>query len=242
MTSEWNLFDVDAGTIFGFFLIGVMTAFAAPYMWQRVYAAKSKKALTKGFLISVIFYAFFAILLMLLALTIKVKFPNIDPDFALIHGFANLLPAGLLGLAVILIFAAIMSSIDTYIFTASSAVIQDFFVWNKKKTIKYMKWIMFFTTLIATIIVIIIKEVIQGGLIFVSFTIVLAVPILATWIRSKIKESTLLFSFIIGLVGLISFIIIQLMRDGIEPTIAIAALGFGILGLVIGGIYSKIRK
>jgi len=116
--SEWNFFRADIGTMVGFFLVGILFPFAMPEMWQRVYASKNRKSLKKGLLLSALVYFIFSFLLALVAITIKVKFPGVDPDLALIHGFANLLPTGLLGLAAVLLFAAIMSSIDTYIYSS----------------------------------------------------------------------------------------------------------------------------
>lgn len=125
--ADWNFLKADMLTMVGFFIIGVSFAFSSPDLWRRVYSSKGKRELKRGLILSVIVYAFMAFLLALVALTIKAQFPDIDPDLALIQGFGSLLPAGLLGLASILLFAAIMSSIDTYIFTGASAVVQDFF-------------------------------------------------------------------------------------------------------------------
>ena len=134
--SEWNFFKMDISLIIGFFVIGILYPFATADLWQRVYASKNKKTLKKGIILAALVYAGFAFLLGLVALTIKARFPEIDPDLALIYGFNHLLPRGLLGLSVVLLFAAIMSTIDTDIFTGSSIIVQDFFNWNKQRTIK----------------------------------------------------------------------------------------------------------
>ena len=125
--AEWNFLKADFFTIIGFFIIGIMFPFASPELWQRVYSSKGKKQLRNGLWLSLGFYTLMALMLALVALTIKAQFPGIDPDLALIQGFKNLLPSGLLGLSMVLLFAAIMSSLDTYIYTGASALIQDFF-------------------------------------------------------------------------------------------------------------------
>jgi len=240
--SELQLFNIGLLDVIGFFIIGIVVAFGAPDLWQRVFSAKGKKQLRNGFLISIIIYAVVIVFLTLIALTVKVQFPDIDPDFGLIHGFANLLPAGLVGLSVILLFAALMSSIDTYIFTSSSAIIQDFFSLSKKKTIQLIKITMFLVTILAAIFAIIIQDIVQGGFIFVSFTVVLATTTIATWIRKSIKETSLIFGFTLGSIGLIIFLIVNLTQGEIKPTIVLVALAFTLIGIFIGGIYSKIKK
>ncbi len=62
-----------------------------------------------------------------------------DPDLALIHGFQNLLPQGIIGLATALLFSPIMSSLDTYIYTGASSIVQDFLKLKKNRSGKSNK-------------------------------------------------------------------------------------------------------
>ena len=240
--SEWNFFATNIGTLLGFFIMGIIFPFASPDLWQRVYSSKGKKQLRNGLLLSILIYAFMAFLLALVALTVKAQFPAIDPDLALIHGFANLLPQGLVGLSTVLLFAAIMSSLDTYIYTGSSAIIQDFFEWSKSKTVKNVKKTIFFFTIIGTIVAILIQNLIVGSYIFVAFLSTTAVPVLATWNKKTIKQETLAISFIFGLMGTIIFLMFSLSKGEITPAIILVAMGSSILGLLIGGVISKIKN
>jgi len=236
---EWNFFRADLTTMIGFFIIGVLFPFAMPDMWQRVYSSKNKATVKKGILLSVLIYAIFALLLALVALTVKIKFPNVDPDLALVYGFGNLLPTGLVGLAVVLLFSAIMSSIDTYIFTASSAIIQDFFNIGKEKTVKYIRRTIFIISILAIIVAILIQSLVIGSYLIVSFIVVLAIAVIASWIKNDIKQTTLICEFIIGTIGLVIYLIVSLSKGYIQPTIVIVSLGSSILGLIIGGTISK---
>lgn len=240
--SEWSLFTTSIGSIVGFFLIGIIFPFASPDLWQRVYSSKGKKELRNGLFLSVAVYAFMAFLLALVALTVKVRFPAIDPDIALIYGFGNLLPAGLIGLATVLLFAAIMSSLDTYIFTGASTTIQDFFNWDKKKIVKNIKKVLFFFTIIGTLIAILIKSLIIGTYVFVAFYSVLAIPVIATWIRRKIKQKTLISGFLVGIIGVIIFLILSLSKGEITPTIVLVAVGSTVIGLLIGALVRFKKK
>lgn len=240
--SEWHLFNAGSIAILGFFIVGVMFAFGSPDLWQRVYSAKSKKEVRNGLLISVIIYAIMAFLLALIALTVKVQFPGIDPDLALIYGFAHLLPEGLLGLSVVLLFAAIMSSIDTYIFTAGASLIQDFFDWDKRRIVRALRKVIFALAVLATLLSILIQDLLIGSYIFVSFVVVIAIAVLATWIKPSIKEKTLVTEFIFGMIGMIGFVIYGLSSDGITPSIVIAVLVSSLLGLFVGGILSRLTR
>lgn len=238
--SEWNLFAADIGTIVGFFIIGLLFPFAKPDLWQRVYSAKDKRSLRNGLLLSSVVYGVASFLLALIALTIKVQFPNIDPDLALIHGFASLLPSGLLGLSVVLLFAAVMSSLDTYIFTGASAVVQDFFDWNKRKTVKNIRKVIFVFAICGALVSILIKSLVIGSYIFTASLVVLAVPVIATWVNKRIKQRTLLWSFFAGSIGLTLFLIKTI--SNVSPVIVIIALVSGLFGLVMGGIVSLFEK
>lgn len=241
-SSEWNFFAADIGTIIGFFIVGILFPFASPDIWQRTYSAKDKKELKKGILLSIGTYAIFAILMAIVALIIKVKFSNIDPDLALIHGFANLLPAGLVGLAVILLFSAIMSSVDTYIYTASSAIIQDFVKTDKKELIKLIKKTILVVTLLGTLVAILIQNLVVSSYIFASFYAIIAIPTIATWVRTKINSSTLVWGFSVGIITTVSMLSLYLIKGQIEATLIIIALMSTIFGLFIGGAINYLRK
>jgi len=240
--SELNILNIGAVSIFGFFLVGILSAFALPDLWQRVYSAKSRREFRNGWFISIVIYTFMVVLLSILALTVKSQFPNIDPDLALIHGFANLLPSGLVGLSVVLLFAAIMSSIDTYIFTTSSSIVQDFSSFDKEKTVKLMKRTMIIITVLATLLAIWVQNLVLSGYLFVSFVIVLSIPVIATWINKKVKHRTLMISFSLGLITLIlSWIYIWVIGE-FKVIILMPILGASILGLIIGKIVSYFKR
>ena len=179
----------------------------------------------------------------LVALVVKLNFPAIDPDLALIHGFAYLVPSGFLGLAVLLLFSAIMSSIDTYIFTGASSIIQDFFNWDKRKTIRGIKKVIFCLAILGTTVAILVQNLVISSYIFISCVTVLSVVVITTWIKKKTKPLTLSIGFLIGLFCL-AFILLYfgLFAGGITPILVIFALLSTIIGLLIGGAISFFKK
>jgi len=243
-SNEWDLFSTDLFSVIGFFVVGILFPFASPELWQRIYSSKGGRELKRGLILSIVFYAMMAFLLTLLALTVKSNFPGVEPDIALIYGFGNLLPVGLVGLASVLLFSAIMSSLDTFIYTGTSSVVQDFFNLDKEKIVKNIKIVLVLATISIFLISILIKSLIVSTYLFVAFYAVLAVPVLATWIRKKIKQETLIFGFFVGFFGTISFLIISLVGEGVTPVVAGYAIASVLVGFGIGAIvsYFKYKK
>jgi len=241
-SSDWNLFKSDLPTMIGFFLIGILYPFAMPDLWQRVYSSKDKKVLKKSIILSIIIYISLALMLALIALTVKAKFPTIDPDLALVYSFNTLLSPGIVGLSIILLFAAIMSSLDTYLFTAASSVAQDFYILSKRKTVRMIKKFSIILGLIALIVSIIIQNLIIGSFIFISFTIVLSVSTIATWFNKKVLERTLIIGIITGITGVLIVLIKQLLENNLQPSIMIVSLVASIFGIIIGAIITRFKK
>ncbi len=202
--ADWNLWGAGAPTIFGFFILGLLGPFAAPELWQRVYAVKDVSTLKKGIFYSVIIYLMVAVVLSLIGLAIKTQFPGIDPDTALVQGFANLLPAGLMGLAVVVFFAAFMSSIDTYAYTASSSFVHDFLNFKKAKAVRAIKIAITAIIVLGALIATAIQDLILGSFIFVSYVVILALPTITTWIKPSIKGNTLSIAIIFGIIAPLS--------------------------------------
>jgi len=115
-------------------------------------------------------------------------------------------------------------------------------LWNKKKTVNAIRWTVLLLAILTTLISIAIQDLVVGSYIFVSFVVITAISVLATWICPKIKQRTLLFGLIVGILGLVNFLAISLIRGEIQTTIVIVALGSSIIGLAIGGIVGLLWK
>ncbi|MBO6093212.1 MAG: sodium:solute symporter family protein [Oscillospiraceae bacterium] len=105
---------------------------AGAEMWQRAFAAKDKKTATNGMTLGNTIYAFTILSTLFIAFSALVLYPNIAEMYPAIGSDAvvpvmsiNLLPAGLLGLAVAGILSAIMSSADTYLLIAAQTLTAD---------------------------------------------------------------------------------------------------------------------
>ena len=240
--ADLTIFSAGIGDIIGFLLIGVLLPFASPDLWQRVYAMP-KRIVSKSIFWSVLIYFFVSVVLTYVGLLVKTQLPTIDPDSALIFAFSNLLPVGLTGLAIVIFFAAFMSSIDTYSYTAASSLIQNHFrSLSKVQTISWIRRSLLGIVTLGALLAILFSSIVDITFIFTTTLILLAVPALATWIHPHIQATTLNTSFIVGGSSTIVFIILDILQHNLNPTIIPKAIVGGLVGLAIGALYSWIRK
>jgi Na+/proline symporter len=240
--SNLNLFESSLSNIFGFLLLGLLIPFAAPEMWQRIYAINDKKDVSKSIFFSSIIYLIFGSLLTIVALMIRESMPNLDPNIAFISGLTSMLPGGLVGLTIILLISAFMSSIDTYIYTASSSLIQNFYNSKNKNIVKKrIRLAMIIITLIGVSLTLLISNLVDSAFL-TAFAVVLAIPVLTTWINPKIKSRTLSFGFIFGIIATLYFLSTEIGQDKISSAIIIKSMLATLFGLFVGFIFSKFSK
>lgn len=104
----------------------ILSFFTAMDSYTRTFASRSARAARNGTLLAVVFMLPLAIAATWMGMTTAVLFPGIvDSNDALTTFVLNLFPAGLKGLMLVGILAAIMSSADICILTASANVTRD---------------------------------------------------------------------------------------------------------------------
>jgi len=116
---------MDAGMTIAFTAFGVLIIFQSAEYWQRVYGARSNSVVKSGLIGSAVFTVLTGIAITMVGLSAHVHLHGIDAKDAFAEGLTLLMPDKLLGAALILIFAAIMSSADTQIFVLASSVAVD---------------------------------------------------------------------------------------------------------------------
>ena len=131
---EFNLSGAGFGNAFAFVLLGAFTSFMAPDLWQRIYAARTAKVARNSLYLTSVILLVFGFLITLIGIVAKINYPNILPGEALLYGLSHLLPSGLLGLGLVMLFAAIMSSLDSYLFILGMNVSEDITKNYKDKT------------------------------------------------------------------------------------------------------------
>jgi len=113
---------ISSVLIWGFIALATLID---PNFYQRCFAATSTKVAKKGIFISVLIWIIFDICTTGGALYARAVMPDLAPKNAYLFYAINLLPNGLKGLFLGGILATILSTIDSYIFIASSTITYD---------------------------------------------------------------------------------------------------------------------
>lgn len=236
-----DLFSIPAGQIISFFLAGFFIPLASPELWQRVYAIKDKKHFGRSIFLSSLFYIIVGFILLLIGLVIRADIPDIAADTSLIVGFSRLLPVGLAGLSVVIIYSSVSSSADTYMFTASASVTQDFLEktgFTKSEDLrKTMRYSMVGLMVLGIAMALILRDIVDATFFFVSLTMSLGFLILVMWIYPRINRHSVNLSILACLIG----VIIPASFIGISEVLVQWAIGFCVLGLIVGIIVNAIR-
>jgi Na+/proline symporter len=236
-----DLFSIPVGQIISFFLAGFFIPLASPELWQRVYAIKDKKHFRRSIFLSSLFYIIVGFILLLIGLVIRTDIPDISADTSLIVGFSRLLPVGLAGLSVVIIYSSVSSSADTYMFTASASVTQDFLertgLTNSDKLRRTMRFSMVILMILGITMSLILRDIVDATFFFVSLTMSLGFLILVMWIYPKINKHSVNLSIFACLIG----VIIPASFIGISEALVQWAIGFCILGLLVGLLIHAIK-
>jgi Na+/proline symporter len=237
-----DLFSIPAMQIISFFLAGFFIPMASPELWQRVYAIENKKHFRRSLFMSSLFYMIIGFILLLIGLVIRQDIPDISADTSLIIGFSMLLPAGLAGLSVVIIYSSVSSSADTYLFTTSASVTQDFlektgFVRKKEHLRRSMRYSMLALMILGITMALILRDIVDATFFFVSLTMSLGFVTLAIWIYPRINRYSVNLAVFACLIG----VIIPAIIFGISETLVIYAWGFCVAGILIGILIHYLR-
>ncbi len=222
--TSFNPFKEALSTI-PFFVYGIITTMLGAELWQRIYAGSSVKTVKKSLLISSVVIFFLGLLMTLIGLAVKASFPNVSPQSAIAVGFTQLLPPGIFGLGLVILFAAIMSTIDTYLFMLAVSFSNNFL---KRGLVKHTKFMALLIGVIAMGIAVIFSNIINVMVVIGSILFSLFPATIASFFF-KLKPLAVSLSIIIAVIASVIGIFIV----GFEPMLAIVPLGVGTLGLII---------
>jgi sodium/pantothenate symporter len=225
-------------TILSFFMIGVLMPFFSAELWQRVYAAKDVQTVRKSLLISAIVYPIIGILIIIVGLSISTELHGIDPDMALVKGFTDILPPEFFGLGLIILFAAIMSSADSYLFAGVSVLLQDFYARfttiDKDKLVKLFRY-----TILALIVAIILlssrlQSLVSAIFVIGAFGSIISLVGITSWLVKKINSFILIMGMIIGFFGTLLIIFIE----PVNATLILKSIALTFTGFIGGSLFN----
>lgn len=202
---QFDFFSMGIVQIFAAVIMGILALFVSADVWQKIYTGKSVTSVKRGFFFAAISFFVVTLMITIIGLIIKANFPDANPNDAMILGFSSL-PSGLLGLGIIVILAATMSTIDTALIVSSFFISRDILSKYKsiseEKLVKLTKLfifiIWFFTTSIA---------ILTSNLVFVfynsfSFILVLAPAVVFSFFFN-LKTKAIMWSLVFGIISAI---------------------------------------
>jgi len=236
-TTQLNILSIGAVQIIGMIIMGIFIIFVSADVWQRAYSAKDVKTLKRGFTLAAFSYLLVGIVISVIGLIIKSNFPNINPNDAMIYGFSQL-PTGLLGIGLIAILAATMSTIDTGLIVGSLFISRDI-ISRYKKTSKEELIRLTRIFIIALCLITTILAMFTDNLVFViynmfNFALILA-PAVTFSFFFNLKKRAIMWSFILGIISAI--ILVSLGQITSDVTV----IPF-FISLIVLGITQKLFK
>jgi len=220
------------GTGYGIlFPIGVVIFFSFSFIvrydfWQRIITAKNDKQAKTSLIIAVPFIVFFYLIFTLLGMYSKSINPTLqDTNFATLFAFDCLIPASIQIIITLSLYAAIMSSADTFLNVSSYSLYK---LIEKRLTVKNkllkIRLLAFFTGIVSVLIVLINKDIVN--LMVGAFSsLIIIVPSMIYVIFSKKPNGK-----ITSIATIISFIIFL--------TFFFFIIGFDKYAFIIGTIIS----
>jgi len=231
-TALSTIFESGLVTNISFAILGFFTIFSSADIWQRVYAAKSEKDNKKGLVFSGIMFSIICFSVILLGILARAAFPNINSNDALVTGLFQIAPA-LFGVSAVIVFAAFMSSIDTYLFVAAMSVSKDMASRYKRLSSTQLVWItrlvIFVLSLIAISISLIFNNIQTLFILSLGLLLVLS-PIALGSFFYKLKRKAVISCMLVSSAYLAAIVILGLTTPeagALVFLISAAVLGIG---------------
>jgi len=225
--------NIDIVTIIIFVLMGIFSMFSCADIWQRVISAKDNKTARNSVITASVLFFLFGIAITIIGIVAKTSSPELQSTVALSYGLFQILPSSIAVLAVLMILAAIMSTIDTELFMLSTSIAKDFIGRKKgisdEKIKSIIKYSLIGLTLFSVLFAIFFTNIITivFGLVSVSLIVT---PIIIGSIFWKLKNNAVFTSLLLGLISLITLFVLGFFAQDT----AILPLPVSIITLVIG--------
>ena len=239
-TQLMDFSDMDPGMTIAFIAFGILIIFQSAEYWQRVYAAKDNKVVKRGFIGSAILVLITGLAITIVGLSAHYNVQGIAPRNAFAEGLKVLVPAKFLGLSLVLLFAAIMSSADTIIFVLASSIAKDYIShFTKKEMTEHnlkmqTKIFVVLFSLIGFLLAFYFRNIIQV-IVFITGVGFTIIPAAIASFHFKISQKAALASFISGVV----YILILIGFDELIPELSIASIVVATLFLISFQLYYR---
>lgn len=238
-----ELKSADPAMLVAFIAFGILIIFQSAEYWQRVYAAKSEKVVVNGFRWSAFFVVVTGAVITLISLEAKAALPGIEPRMAFGEGMRLMLSDAAIGAALIMVFAAIMSSADTQIFVVASALSMDIFGKSKRRqyTKRQLRNLTRFFILLFTVLGFLLAWQLRDMIAIIVFITGVGFTIIPAALLSfhfNIRANVAFGSFIAG----IAYVAVLIVSGLLIPEFAIASIAVSFLYILAGQAFYKIKS
>ncbi len=223
-----------------FIAFGILIIFQSAEYWQRVYAAKNSKVVKNGLIGSAIFVVITGFAITIVGLSAHLHVPGIEARNAFAEGLTFLIPAKYIGVGLILLFAAIMSSADTIIFVLASSLSKDYIAQFSKKEVnqhnlkKQTRIFIILFSILGFFFAYFFRDIIYviTFITGIGFTII---PAAIASFHMKLDKRAALASFISGII----YILILFITNNLIPELSIASILVATVVLFIFQAFSR---
>jgi len=204
--------DMNISMTIAFIAFGVFIIFQSAEYWQRVYAARSNKVVSRGLMSAAGLTLITGFAITLIGLSAHHNSPGIEAKDAFAAGLGHLISGKYLGASLVLMFAAIMSSADTQIFVLASSVSVD---WIQRFSLKkpgehrlklLTRMSIIFFSLLGLLCAWFMRDLV-AVIIFITGVGFTIIPAAIVSFHVKLSELAVLVSFISGLAYVIALAI-----------------------------------
>lgn len=217
-----------------FIAFGVLIIFQSAEYWQRVYAAKNNKVVIRGLRISALLVVITGLAVSVVGLSAHLHIPGIESRNAFGEGLTLLISPKFIGLSLVLLFAAIMSSADTIIFVLASSLSKDYIAnFSKKETtnrnLKSMtRWFILLFAVLGFIFAFFFRDLVTV-IIFITGLGFTVIPAALGSFHFRIHRQAALASFVAGVL----YVLILIVSGNLIPELSIASIVVASVVLVV---------
>jgi SSS family solute:Na+ symporter len=109
------------------FALAALSAFVEPAFYQRIFAARSYRAVVVALLVGIVLWAAFDWVVAIVGMTARAEGLSTEPRYALLELTIRSLPVGAKGLFVAGVLATAMSTVDSYLLIAGGNLAYDLY-------------------------------------------------------------------------------------------------------------------
>lgn len=231
-----SLLTISPAIFIAFLALGIFLSFSSADIWQRIYSARTNKIARSSLFTVTTLFLVFGFCMTLVGVVARNRFANLNPNDAFYYGLFQLLPPWLLGAAIVMVLATIMSTIDTEVYLVASSIARDFIAQRRKLTdeqlTKVISYAMIVLSGVAMIFAIFVRDILS--ILFGLSSLLLSVsPVVIASLFWKLKSNAVILSLIGGIAAFLVLIVMNQLTPENSVITLPAALVFLLIGQVI---------